>query len=606
MVVLPRHARRRGGGNNNSHHSYNPRRDSEAYHGHPNYNAPPQPQHFGHQSLLLIFCGMGLGYIVTTYMSGVSPNSISANSLDAIVKNLEEQQRASSGDGMFNNKSNQPHPQHLSPLNMMNNQREAAALLRGDSAASSNHAMYNHRRTSAKSAEEGEEEEDAAGGDESETEKVHKTNYISEVETNIKNDMEDEEDSSEVEQQSSVAVEQQSDAIVNKQHHHQTFAEQEIVEDLSDAQQRFIETQKLIASQSIPTPTNPHVMKTPNLPDSKRKKILITGGAGFVGSHLTDKLMMEGHEVIVMDNFFTGQRKNVAHWMHHPRFSLIVHDVTEPIMLEVDEIYHLACPASPPHYQYNPVKTIKTSTMGTINMLGLAKRVKAKMLLTSTSEVYGDPQVHPQPESYWGNVNTIGPRACYDEGKRVAETMMYSYKNQNDVDVRVARIFNTFGPRMHPNDGRVVSNFIIQSLQDKPLTIYGDGSQTRSFQYVSDLVDGLHALMNGEYDMPVNLGNPDEFTVKAFAEYIKEMTESSSEISFLPATKDDPTQRKPDISTAKRELGWEPRVSVKEGLMKTISYFSRVLDEAGEIIPTGQEASRPKPKIQVEETEVHP
>ena len=286
--------------------------------------------------------------------------------------------------------------------------------------------------------------------------------------------------------------------------------------------------------------------------------------------------------------------------------------------------------------------------MGTINMLGLAKRVKAKMLLTSTSEIYGDPQVHPQPESYWGNVNTIGPRACYDEGKRVAETMMYSYKNQNDVDVRVARIFNTFGPRMHPNDGRVVSNFIIQSLQDKPLTIYGDGSQTRSFQYVSDLVDGLHALMNGGYDMPVNLGNPDEFTVKAFAEYIKEMTESSSEISFLPATKDDPTQesprivdlsdsfglhvaylltqasiisllssiyetrifqRKPDISTAKRELGWEPRVSVKEGLMKTISYFSRVLDEAGEIIPTGQEASRPKPKIKekvVEETEVHP
>ena len=236
--------------------------------------------------------------------------------------------------------------------------------------------------------------------------------------------------------------------------------------------------------------------------------------------------------------------------------------------------------------------------MGTINMLGLAKRVKAKMLLTSTSEIYGDPQVHPQPESYWGNVNTIGPRACYDEGKRVAETMMYSYKNQNDVDVRVARIFNTFGPRMHPNDGRVVSNFIIQSLQDKPMTIYGDGSQTRSFQYVSDLVDGLHALMNGGYDMPVNLGNPDEYTVKHFAEYIKDMTESSSEICFLPATKDDPTQRKPDITTAKRELGWEPKVSVKEGLQKTIAYFSRVLDESGEIIPTGQEASRPKPKLE--------
>ena len=235
--------------------------------------------------------------------------------------------------------------------------------------------------------------------------------------------------------------------------------------------------------------------------------------------------------------------------------------------------------------------------MGTINMLGLAKRVKAKILLTSTSEIYGDPKVHPQPESYWGNVNTIGPRSCYDEGKRVAETMMYSYKNQNGIDVRVARIFNTFGPRMHPNDGRVVSNFIIQSLQDKPLTIYGDGSQTRSFQYVSDLVDGLHALMDGEYDLPVNLGNPDEYTVKDFAEYIKDITGSDSEISFLPATKDDPTQRTPDISTAKRELNWEPKVTVKEGLEKTIAYFSRVLEESGEIIPTGQEASRPKPKL---------
>jgi UDP-glucuronate decarboxylase len=235
--------------------------------------------------------------------------------------------------------------------------------------------------------------------------------------------------------------------------------------------------------------------------------------------------------------------------------------------------------------------------MGTINMLGLAKRVKAKILLTSTSEIYGDPKVHPQPESYWGNVNTIGPRSCYDEGKRVAETMMYSYKNQNGIDVRVARIFNTFGPRMHPNDGRVVSNFIIQALQDKPLTIYGDGSQTRSFQYVSDLVNGLHALMDGEYDLPVNLGNPDEYTVKDFAEYIKDITGSDSEISFLPATKDDPTQRKPDISTAKRELNWEPKVTVKEGLEKTIAYFSRVLDESGEIIPTGQEASKPKPKL---------
>ena len=276
--------------------------------------------------------------------------------------------------------------------------------------------------------------------------------------------------------------------------------------------------------------------------------------------------------------------------------SLIVHDVTEPIMVEVDQIYHLACPASPPHYQYNPVKTIKTSTMGTINMLGLAKRVKARMLLTSTSEVYGDPLVHPQPESYWGNVNTIGPRSCYDEGKRVAETMMYSYRNQNDVEVRVARIFNTFGPRMHPNDGRVVSNFIIQALQDKDLTIYGTGDQTRSFQYVSDLVDGLHKLMNGDYDEPVNLGNPDEYTVKDFAVYIKEMTKSNSIIVNLPKSTDDPTQRRPDITTAKERIGWEPKVSVKNGLQKAITYFQSVLDESGEIIPTGPGAAKPKPK----------
>jgi UDP-glucuronate decarboxylase len=276
----------------------------------------------------------------------------------------------------------------------------------------------------------------------------------------------------------------------------------------------------------------------------------------------------------------------------HP--SLVVHDVTEPIHLEVDEIYHLACPASPPHYQFNPVKTIKTSTMGTLNMLGLAKRVRAKILLTSTSEIYGDPQVHPQAEDYWGNVNPIGPRSCYDEGKRVAETMMYSYKNQNHVDIRIARIFNTFGPRMHPNDGRVVSNFIIQALQNKPLTVYGEGEQTRSFQFVDDLVNGLHSLMNGDYDGPVNLGNPDEFTMKEFAEYVKKLTGSKSEIQFLEKTQDDPSKRRPDITLAKRVLGWSPKVPVEEGLTKTIAYFQSVLDEAGEIIPTGPGASKPQ------------
>ena len=272
----------------------------------------------------------------------------------------------------------------------------------------------------------------------------------------------------------------------------------------------------------------------------------------------------------------------------------MVHDVTEDIKLEVDQIYHLACPASPPHYQYNPVKTIKTSTMGTLNMLGLAKRVRARILLTSTSEIYGDPKVHPQPESYWGNVNTIGPRSCYDEGKRVAETMMYSYRNQNGVDVRVARIFNTFGPRMHPNDGRVVSNFIIQALQNKDMTIYGAGKQTRSFQYVSDLVDGLYALMNGDYDLPVNLGNPDEYTVKDFAEYIQRLTNSKSEIKFLEKSEDDPSQRRPDITTAKTKISWEPKVTVEIGLKNTIDYFQHVLSEAGEIIPTGPGAAKPE------------
>jgi len=363
---------------------------------------------------------------------------------------------------------------------------------------------------------------------------------------------------------------------------------------MTELERRIVEQRDILSKQSIPTATSPHMLKTKTLPDHERKKVLVTGGAGFVGSHLVDKLMMEGQEVIVVDNFFTGQKKNIAHWLHHPLFSIIVHDVTEPIQLEVDQIYHLACPASPPHYQYNPVKTIKTSTMGTLNMLGLAKRVKARILLTSTSEIYGDPEVHPQPESYWGNVNTIGPRSCYDEGKRVAETMMYSYRNQNDVDVRVARIFNTFGPRMHPNDGRVVSNFIIQCLQNKNLTIYGQGQQTRSFQYVSDLVEGLHALMNGGYDLPVNLGNPDEYSVLQFANYIKTMTSSKSDIVFLPKQRDDPSQRRPDISTAKREIAWEPQVTVDDGLRETIAYFSRVLEEAGEIIPTGPGATKPE------------
>jgi len=363
---------------------------------------------------------------------------------------------------------------------------------------------------------------------------------------------------------------------------------------LSAVEQSFVDDQTLLASQSLPTKISPHILHTDHLPDRQRKKILVTGGAGFVGSHLVDKLMMQGHEVIVVDNFFTGQKKNINHWIHHPNFTLLVHDVIEPIMLEVDQIYHLACPASPPHYQYNPVKTIKTSTMGTIHMLGLAKRVKARMLLASTSEIYGDPSVHPQPESYWGNVNTIGPRSCYDEGKRVAETMMYSYKNQTNVDVRVARIFNTFGPRMHPNDGRVVSNFIIQALQQKPITIYGDGSHTRSFQYISDLVDGLVALMNGHYDLPVNLGNPTEYSVGDFSNYIKILTESDSDVVYMNASDDDPTQRKPDITLAKKILGWEPKIGVQAGLKDTIDYFRRVLDEDGDIIPTGPGAAKPK------------
>jgi UDP-glucuronate decarboxylase len=302
-------------------------------------------------------------------------------------------------------------------------------------------------------------------------------------------------------------------------------------------------------------------------------RILVTGGAGFIGSHLIDRLMEQGHDVICLDNFYTGHKRNILKWMHNPYFELIRHDITDPIRLEVDQIYHLACPASPVHYQYNPVKTIKTNVMGTLNMLGLAKRVKARFLLASTSEVYGDPDVHPQPEEYRGNVNTIGIRSCYDEGKRVAETLAFDYHRQNDVEIRVARIFNTYGPRMLENDGRVVSNFIVQALQGNPITVYGDGSQTRSFCYASDLVEGLMRLMNGDYIGPVNLGNPGEYTILQLAQTIQEMVNPSNEIKFEPLPQDDPRRRKPDITKAKQFLGWEPTISLEEGLKMTIEDF---------------------------------
>lgn len=319
---------------------------------------------------------------------------------------------------------------------------------------------------------------------------------------------------------------------------------------------------------------------TKTLLTSNRKRVLVTGGAGFVGSHLVDRLMEQGHEVVVIDNFFTGRKENVQHWIGHPNFELVTHDVVKPFMREVDRIYHLACPASPPHYQFNPIKTIKTSVEGTLNMLGLAKRVGARVLLTSTSEVYGDPEEHPQKETYFGNVNTIGPRACYDEGKRVAETMMYAYESQENVEVRVARIFNTFGPRMHPNDGRVVSNFIIQALQKNPLYVYGNGLQTRSFQYVDDLVAGLMALMESDYSKPVNIGNPEEYTIKDFATMIQQQVNPDSPIEHLASTKDDPRKRKPDITLAKTKLGWSPQVSVADGLRQTIEYFRNQLKHA--------------------------
>lgn len=302
-------------------------------------------------------------------------------------------------------------------------------------------------------------------------------------------------------------------------------------------------------------------------------RILVTGGAGFIGSHLIDRLMEQGHDVLCLDNFFTGDKRNISKWLGNPYFELIRHDVTEPIRLEVEQIYHLACPASPVHYQYNPVKTIKTNVIGTMNMLGLAKRVKARLLMASTSEVYGDPDVHPQTEDYRGNVNTIGIRSCYDEGKRVAETLCFDYHRQNNVDIRVARIFNTFGSRMLENDGRVVSNFVVQALRGIPLTVYGDGSQTRSFCYVSDLVEGLMRLMNGEHIGPMNLGNPDEYTILQLAEKIQKMVNPDADIQFKPLPQDDPRQRQPDITLAKTWLGWEPKVHVDEGLKLTIEDF---------------------------------
>ncbi|MBD1920511.1 SDR family oxidoreductase [Microcoleus sp. FACHB-831] len=309
-------------------------------------------------------------------------------------------------------------------------------------------------------------------------------------------------------------------------------------------------------------------------------RILVTGGAGFVGSHLIDRLMEQGHEVVCLDNFYTGTKRNILQWLDNPYFEMIRHDITEPIRIEVDQIYHLACPASPVHYQFNPVKTVKTSMMGTLNMLGLAKRVKARFLLASTSEVYGDPDVHPQTEEYRGNVNPIGIRACYDEGKRIAETLSFDYHRQNGVDIRVARIFNTFGPRMLENDGRVVSNFIAQSLRGVPLTVYGDGSQTRSFCYVSDLVEGLMRLMNGEHTGPINLGNPGEYTILELAQKIQGMVNPEAEIIFKPLPQDDPKQRQPDITRAKTYLGWEPSVPLEQGLKLTIQDFSDRISSA--------------------------
>ena len=304
---------------------------------------------------------------------------------------------------------------------------------------------------------------------------------------------------------------------------------------------------------------------------------LITGGAGFLGSHLVDRLMEAGEEVICLDNYFTGRKSNIAHWLGHPRFELIRHDVTEPLRIEVDRIWHLACPASPVHYQFNPIKTAKTSFLGTYNMLGLARRLGARLLFASTSEVYGDPEVHPQPESYRGCVNTIGLRSCYDEGKRIAETLCFDYQRIHGTEIRVMRIFNTYGPRMLPDDGRVVSNFVVQALRGEPLTLYGDGLQTRSFCYVDDLIEGMIRLMNGDHCGPINIGNPAEFTIRQLAEMIREKVNSNLQLIQKPLPQDDPLQRKPVIELAQRELGWQPKVSLDQGLDSTIAYFREVL-----------------------------
>jgi UDP-glucuronate decarboxylase len=309
-----------------------------------------------------------------------------------------------------------------------------------------------------------------------------------------------------------------------------------------------------------------------------RTRVLVTGGAGFLGSHLCERLLSDGHFVLCLDNYFTGAKRNILHLMDNKDFEVIRHDLVNPIFMEVDQIYNLACPASPVHYQYNPVKTTKTAVMGAINMLGLAKRVKAKILQASTSEVYGDPTVHPQDETYWGNVNTIGIRACYDEGKRCAETLFFDYYRQNKVNIRVVRIFNTYGPRMHPNDGRVISNFVMQALNNEPISIFGDGLQTRSFCYVDDMVDGLIRMMNGPDDFvgPVNLGNPKEFTILELAENIIQLTGSKSRLEFSPSPMDDPKRRRPDIKLAREKLGWQPEVGLKKGLEKTIEYFKEL------------------------------